>query len=261
MLAVMTRHRRAAAALTLAAAACPTLLPAVAHRGGTERYTENSRNAFRDAANAGVLRWETDVRWTADAVPVLMHDDTIDRTTTGTGPVAALTLAELRAHRLDSGEPVPTLAELMNDAEVDGATVYVEPKVDPTPAEWASLWAAVDAAAMRTSIVLISFTPAVVAESKALDPSVPTGLIEPTGYRPVTDLTPLGITWYVKHHWAVTAARLDEWSGPLQVAAWTVDLPEDWARMNTYTGEPGRLDGVITNKPHAYIGWGKTRVC
>lgn len=241
------------------AAACATI-PAVAHRGGTERYVENTRNAYRDAANRGVLIWETDVRFTADDVPVLLHDDTLDRTTDGTGPVAAVTAANLATTRTTDGQPVPTLAELVNDAQVDGARILIELKTAPTPAQWAAVLADIDSRSLRASVTLMSFDPLVVLEARAVAPDVETGLVESPGYRPVADLIPYGGS-YIKHQWSVTGARLDEWSGPLDVYAWTVDAPADWERMHWYSSEPGRLDGVITNKPGAYLTWQKSRVC
>lgn len=261
--------RRAVAAVLLAvsllfvpmparAAACATI-PAVAHRGGTERYVENTRNAYRDAANRGTLIWETDVRFTADDIPVLLHDPTLDRTTDGTGPVAELAAADLAPVRTADGQPVPTLAELMNDADVDGARVLVELKTDPTPAQWTAVLAAVDAHAMRARVILMSFDPLVVLEAAVVAPGVETGLVENPGYRPVAELIPYGS--YIKHKNSITGARLDEWSGPLDVYAWTVDTAADWTWMNYYMAEPGRLDGVITNRPGAYLTWQKSRVC
>jgi glycerophosphoryl diester phosphodiesterase len=241
------------------AAACVNI-PAVAHRGGTERYVENTLNAFRDAGNRGVLSWETDVRFTADDVPVLLHDDTLDRTTDAAGPVADVTAPVLAAARTADAQAVPTLGELVNDAAVDGARLFLELKTNPTPAQWAAVLAAVDSRSMRAKIVLMAFDPAVVLEAQAAAPSVETALIENPGYRPVAELTPYGGS-YVKHQWSVTAARLDEWSGPLDVYAWTVDTAEDWERMHYYAAEPGRLDGVITNRPAAYRAWQKARVC
>lgn len=235
-------------------------IPAIAHRGGTERYVENTRNAFRDASNRGVLFWETDVRFTSDNVPVLLHNETLDQTTDATGPVAAVTAAELAGARTADGQPVPTLADLMNDAQVDGAKVLVELKTDPTPAQWARVLADVDSRSMRAKVTLMSFDPAVVLEARAVAPTVETGLVENPGYRPVAELTPYGGS-YIKHQWSITGARLDEWSGPLDVYAWTVDAVDDWERMHWYTTEPGRLDGVVTNRPGAYLAWQKARSC
>ena len=72
---------------------CPSL---VAHRGGFEtppNTNENSMAAFERAADIGVWAIETDVWFTKDMVPVVMHDETLDRTTDGTGKVSDYTYA------------------------------------------------------------------------------------------------------------------------------------------------------------------------
>lgn len=91
-----------------------------AHRGFSEKYPENTMDAFRAAIELGVDQVETDVRITKDGELVLIHDATVDRTTNGTGKVSEMTFSELRA--LDagikkdanfSGAKIPTLIELM----------------------------------------------------------------------------------------------------------------------------------------------------
>ncbi len=72
-----------------------------AHRGFAARAPENTMAAFRQAAEFGCLWIETDVQLSADGVPVLIHDETVNRTTNGSGKVTDLTLRELRA--LDAG--------------------------------------------------------------------------------------------------------------------------------------------------------------
>lgn len=84
----------------------------IAHRCGGTGAPENSLAGLALAARLGCRGVEFDTMLSADGVPILMHDDTVDRTTNGHGPVAALTVAELR--RLDIGsEPVPLLAEAL----------------------------------------------------------------------------------------------------------------------------------------------------
>jgi len=73
----------------------------IAHRGGRGLWPENTLYAFRAAAALGVDVLEMDLRQTADGEIVVLHDDTVDRTTDGTGPVASLSLAALQ--RLDAG--------------------------------------------------------------------------------------------------------------------------------------------------------------
>lgn len=95
-----------------------------AHRGGAVgRFPENAIETFAQSLTHGPVLLETDVRMTKDSVLVLMHDETLDRTTTGSGAVRAATLSELRMLRLIAGSEdttryqVPTLAEALAWAE------------------------------------------------------------------------------------------------------------------------------------------------
>ncbi|MBD0382269.1 glycerophosphodiester phosphodiesterase family protein [Paenibacillus sedimenti] len=71
------------------------------HRGYKSTFPENTLLAFREALALGVGMLEFDLRLTQDGVVVVIHDETVDRTTNGTGPVDSLTLAEIQ--RLDAG--------------------------------------------------------------------------------------------------------------------------------------------------------------
>ena len=73
----------------------------MAHRGGAGLWPENTLYGFKRAVDLGADVLETEVRRTGDGVLVLIHDSTVDRTTNGTGPINALTLAE--AKTLDAG--------------------------------------------------------------------------------------------------------------------------------------------------------------
>lgn len=73
----------------------------VAHRGNSSVAPQNTLAAFEAAWRAGADAIELDVQLTADRQVVVIHDDTVDATTDGTGPVAGLTLAQVRA--LDAG--------------------------------------------------------------------------------------------------------------------------------------------------------------
>ncbi len=74
---------------------------AFAHRGGAALWPENTLAAFEGALSLGYRYIETDVHITKDGRIVCFHDETLDRTTSGKGPLAALTLEELR--ELDAG--------------------------------------------------------------------------------------------------------------------------------------------------------------
>lgn len=109
-----------------------------AHRGGpTAQFPENALSTFGHALTRGPVLLETDVRMTDDSVLVLMHDETLGRTTTGRGAVQSKTLSELRELRLvtESGRTtrfqVPTVAEALAWAE--GRAVLQLDVKDPVP--------------------------------------------------------------------------------------------------------------------------------
>src|SRR5215218_5885046 len=75
--------------------------PVIAHRGASGSAPENTLAAFELAVRQGADAFELDVRLTADGVPVVLHDPTLDRTSDYRGPLAALRAADLRA--IDAG--------------------------------------------------------------------------------------------------------------------------------------------------------------
>jgi glycerophosphoryl diester phosphodiesterase len=82
------------------------------HRGGAALWPENSVTAFRETAKLPVEQIEFDVQLSADGVPVIFHDATLDRVTDGTGPLAARTLAELKCLEIfQGGGQIMTLEE------------------------------------------------------------------------------------------------------------------------------------------------------
>jgi len=92
-----------------------------AHRGAMATHPENTLPAFREAVRLGVAMIELDVRMTADSHLVILHDETVDRTTDGTGRLSEMTFAVVR--RLDAGrwkDPafagtlIPTLEEALS---------------------------------------------------------------------------------------------------------------------------------------------------
>jgi glycerophosphoryl diester phosphodiesterase len=112
-----------------------------AHRAAHDIYPENSMPAIERAIALGVDIIEIDIRLTKDGVPVLMHDESVDRTTNGKGSVKELTFAEIEKLYLKGtdGEAtslrVPTLSEALRVADgkilvdLDLKTGDVEPTI------------------------------------------------------------------------------------------------------------------------------------
>jgi glycerophosphoryl diester phosphodiesterase len=79
----------------------PAARPVIAHRGDSAHFPENTLPSFDHALELGVDAIEFDLRVSRDGEVVIIHDETVDRTTNGSGPVASFSLAELKA--LDAG--------------------------------------------------------------------------------------------------------------------------------------------------------------
>ncbi|GHP13846.1 glycerophosphoryl diester phosphodiesterase [Lentilactobacillus fungorum] len=100
------------------------------HRGYPERFMENSLDGFIYAIDHGVEGLEFDVHLTKDNVPVIMHDERINRTTNGTGRIRDYTLEELRQYRLKDGQKIPTLRDLLTVANQQPVHLNLEFKTN-----------------------------------------------------------------------------------------------------------------------------------
>ncbi len=106
----------------------------IAHRGACKAAPENTLPAFTLAAELGADGIELDVQLTKDGIPVVLHDDTIERTSNGSGPVNTFTLEELRQFDFSAGVPgfentkIPTLEEVYAFAGPRKLLVNVEIK-------------------------------------------------------------------------------------------------------------------------------------
>jgi glycerophosphoryl diester phosphodiesterase len=86
---------------------------AFAHRGGADERPENTWESFAHARDLGYRYLETDVHATVDDVVVVIHDPSLDRVSDRSGSVSQLPWAEVAKARIDGGEPIPRLDELL----------------------------------------------------------------------------------------------------------------------------------------------------
>jgi glycerophosphoryl diester phosphodiesterase len=161
---------------------------AIAHRGAGKLAPENTLAAFRHGASFGYRMFEFDVKLSGDGVAVLLHDATLDRTTSGHGRIDALSLSQLA--QLDAGswhsptyagEPVPTLAAIARYLRANNFLANIE--IKPVPgAEWRTgaavaldartLWAGADVPPL-----LSSFSEAALAAARDAAPELPRALL------------------------------------------------------------------------------------
>jgi glycerophosphoryl diester phosphodiesterase len=223
----------------------------IAHAACKGHAPENTLAGIRAALALGADAIEIDVHCTADRVPVLCHDATVDRTTDGTGAIADLTLEWIRA--LDAGcrvfdgrfagERIPTLAETL-DLTRGRCLLIIEIKAQGIERE------VVEAIGGATDDVMAwSFQPGVVQRMRELAPAVPCALLSPplAGapgelFRRALAIGQQGVSVY---HASVDEAlvRAAALRG-LTVYTWTADEPEDHRRL-AQTG----VAGIVTNVP------------
>ncbi len=174
----------------------------MAHRGNQVACPENTLAAFRRALADGADIIETDLHVTADGVFVCIHDGTVDRTTDGTGAVADMTLAQIKALSASYGRPafaaerVPILAELC-EIVPDDVALALELKTDRflEPEVCRRLVAELERFGLRERSVVLSFHMARVHAVRAVAPDVPAGFITATNPWPPANAELLGPLW------------------------------------------------------------------
>jgi glycerophosphoryl diester phosphodiesterase len=104
----------------------------VAHRGGiVPGFPENTLSAYRQAIKHGAEVIEIDLRGTKDGEVVILHDETLDRTTNGKGKVTELTLVELKKLDAGAGERIPTYEEVLQLVAGTGVKLLLDIKESP----------------------------------------------------------------------------------------------------------------------------------
>jgi glycerophosphoryl diester phosphodiesterase len=159
-----------------------------AHRGAGRLAPENTLAAMRVGYAHGYRMVEFDVKLSADGVPFLLHDDTLDRTTDGSGRADALTWAELA--KLDAGgwhsaayagEPLPTLRAVARWAIANGVACNIEIKPIPGRERDTGAAVALDARALwRDAAIpplLSSFSEEALATARAAAPELERALL------------------------------------------------------------------------------------
>jgi len=209
----------------------------VGHRGAMGHCPENTLASFERGLQLGADWIELDVHLSRDNALIVVHDETLDRTTNGQGAVREHSLAELKALDAGSwfgpeyaGERVPTLDEVLGWARQRNAIVDIE--IKNAPVYYAGIEAAVvealDRYGMTEQVIVISFDHRTVQRVKTLDPRIATGVLY--SGRPVdggVSLAAQAQADAILPHWAhVTAADVaGAHSAGLSVAPWASSDP------------------------------------
>lgn len=227
----------------------------IAHRGASGTAPENTLAAFRRAAEMGAHMIELDVQLSRDGHVVVIHDDTVDRTTDGRGAVATLDLARLKA--LDAGswfapafgaERVPTLAEVLGAVRTP---FNVELKRGGGDELAARVLDTVRKAGATERVVFSSFEDEALARLRRLDGRVDLAVLRSSGT--------IGHALRAAERVGATALHLRNtatWLRCLRdtpprgytIRVWTVNSIEEWARF-----EAVGASGLFTDHPERFL--------
>jgi glycerophosphoryl diester phosphodiesterase len=224
----------------------------IAHRGASAKYPENTLLAFRKALEAGASWLELDVQLSADGELVVIHDEFLDRTTSGQGAVARSSLSRLRQLDAGLGEKIPLLTEVL-DLAAGRAGVNIELKGAGTGEPVARLlnqglacqrWQAAD-------LLVSSLAAAEILPFAALLPAIRVAPIADAPEQPFWEL----------------AARLQAWSvhvgQPAVTAALVEKARQQGRKLLVYTVNDQAtlrslqqlgVAGVFTDQPELYPG-------
>ena len=217
----------------------------VAHRGASGYEPENTVRAVKKAIEIGADAVEVDVRLTKDGYPIIMHDDTVDRTTNGTGKVSELTLNEIRKLDAGKGEKVPLLEEVL-DVVRNKALLVIEIKVPEAAIPSLEL---VEKKNMIDEVIFVSFSAESLEIIKSRNPSAHIGLIYTKPSDSIVLAKRIGCE-VVLPFYRLATERAVAFAHRLKmlVIAWTVDDLKT-AKLLKRRG----VDGIASNYPDRII--------
>ncbi|MBN1230743.1 MAG: hypothetical protein JXA19_02630 [Anaerolineales bacterium] len=233
--------------------------PAIfAHRGNRIKAPENSMAAFQSALSCGADGIELDTMLSADGVPVVIHDNLVNRTTDGEGKVSELSTAALKELDVGSwfaeefkGERIPTLEEVLDS--VGKQTVInielknLEKPFDELPEIVCNL---VKKMGLEEHILFSSFNPIALMRAKKAAPEIERGLLTLAGKHWDVVISP-DFRWMGHEHWhpdftELTAEKIEK--AHLRgfcVNTYTVNEVDDMRRLMTW-----EIDSIITDDPN-----------
>ncbi len=232
-----------------------------AHRGYSSVAPENTLAAYASAMRTGAEWVEIDVHTTVDGVPVVMHDQTVNRTTDGTGDVAVLQASYFTG--LEAGswfspafatQPAPTFQMMLDLMRTGSSGMLLEIKGPETRDEVHRMVDMIVAANLADRMIIQSFDENVLRYAYERAPQIPLGLLRGSlDADPVAKARELNAVYYNPSNAAVSSRPsvvADLNAAGVGVFVYTINAASDWRRL-TDLG----VDGIITDRAGAFIGW------
>jgi glycerophosphoryl diester phosphodiesterase len=216
----------------------------VGHRGAAGVEPENTLRGFRYAIELGVDFVECDVHLTRDGHLVVIHDETVDRTTNGTGKVSEMSLHEIRELDAGKGERIPTIGEVL-DLVKDRVKLLLELKGEGVERKAVE---AVVSRGMEEQVVFTSFHVERLRRVKEINPNLKVGVIfgqPPSPEEMCRIALNVGGCGVGINHRHLTQEYVEEaHRNGLEVRAWNPDTEKEM-----YAAIEKGVDGVSSNRP------------
>jgi glycerophosphoryl diester phosphodiesterase len=219
----------------------------IGHRGAKGHEAENTLIGFQKAIDLHVDSIELDVHLSADGEIIVIHDETVDRTTNGKGAVNQFTLAKLKQLKIDREQTIPTLAEVFDliDQKCD---VNIELKSFESAVAVVTLiekyvnekkWS-------YNQFVISSFNWNALKQIAVLNPAIPIGVLTETDLELALAFAKFihAKSIYPYFHLLTAANIKRRQKEGFQVFPWTVNESEDIKKIKNYT-----IDGIISDYP------------
>jgi len=218
----------------------------IGHRGASAYYPENTLLAIRKAIEMGADIIEVDIRLSRDRYPVVIHDETLDRTTNGKGPVSMYTLSELKSFNAGLGEKIPSLEEVLRYFQNIDKVLFLELKEIGATDKSLELVRKYD---LLNRTYFISFHIKALQRLNKLDQKVNLGLLYSSPDKWINLAVKLKCKAILPKYTITTKKVVKQAHREgLEVFTWTIDDPKravKYARIG--------VDGIATNKPDILI--------
>ena len=235
-----------------------TSIKSINHRGFSNLAPENTLPAYVQSKRHGYTYVETDVSFTSDNIPVLLHDATIDRTSNGTGTLSKMTYDQVKTYDFGSwkdakytGVQIPTLNDFLTICKLLGLKPYIELKDNGayTNAQIKQIVDMVQRHGMKENSTYISFNADYLQAIKELDSKARLGFLKGAQANYTQDLvicnnlkTSTNKVFYDVRYDKVTQQMIEALSAQdMPIEVWTIDDKETVWDLDDY------ITGVTTN--------------
>jgi glycerophosphoryl diester phosphodiesterase len=219
----------------------------IGHRGAKGHIAENTISSFKKAIELGCNGIEFDVHLSSDGEVVVIHDESVDRTTDGKGFIRDMSLPELRRLKILKQFYIPTLSEVI-DMTDENCLINIEIKAsEATKAVIKTIEKYISKQNRKYNQFLVSsFDWKALKEIREMNPEIPLGVLTQTDLELAIGFSEFiqAETIHPYFHLLTSENTKMMQSKSLKVYPWTVNEPEDIKRMLSFN-----VDGIISDFP------------